>query len=158
MQVKRSAVHRFKPSLLQFAKFNMVGVINTAIDFACFALLTEWGAEHGIAQIFSYSAGMVNSFLMNRRYTFDDRRMANTNRRGPDAKRFIRFVALNLIVLALSLVLLRLMSFFPEVHVLLAKAGVTFVTVILNFYGSRKWVFRRNLDTVENSLPSSTED
>ncbi|WP_410770794.1 GtrA family protein [Fontibacillus sp. BL9] len=130
-----------KPSFLQFIKFNMVGLLNTAVDFAVFAVLTGWGIGNGAAQIVSYSAGTVNSFFMNKGYTFNDRRV-NGRKKVFEVRQFLRFVILNLIVLTISLALLSIMASYAGVHALIAKFGVTCVTLILNFYGSRKWVFR----------------
>ncbi|RCX16255.1 putative flippase GtrA [Fontibacillus phaseoli] len=129
------------PSLFQFIKFNMVGVLNTTVDFAVFAALTGWGIGNGTAQILSYSVGTVNSFLMNKGYTFKDREVTGRMKLF-EVKQFLRFVVLNLIVLTVSLVLLTLMASHAGLHALIAKLGVTCITLILNFYGSRKWVFR----------------
>lgn len=52
-------------------KFALVGVVNTLIDFAVYALLTTIGVNYILAQWISYSAGILNSYVMNRKWTFE---------------------------------------------------------------------------------------
>ncbi|MGM0882620.1 MAG: GtrA family protein [Bacillota bacterium] len=133
----------FKPNrkmlAAQFFRFNLVGVLNTAIDFVLFTLFIWLGVYYLLAQILSYGAGMVNSFLLNNRYTFN---------KGPASepgtnewKKRLRFAAWNGIVLGISLLLLAALTKLFSMDDVVAKAVVTVVTVGLNFYGSRKWVF-----------------
>lgn len=129
-------------SFLQFVKFNMVGVVNTAVDFAVFAVLAALGVGDAVAQTFSYSAGMVNSYLMNTRFTFYDQKATNI-RPLFNSKQFIRFFLLNLLVLAVSVALLKILILISGISVLLAKLGVTCATLVLNFIGSRLWVYRK---------------
>lgn len=55
---------------LPLIKFALVGVVNTLIDFAVYALLTTIGVNYILAQWISYSAGILNSYVMNRKWTF----------------------------------------------------------------------------------------
>lgn len=129
-----------RPSMIQFMKFNLVGMMNTAVDFAVFAALTLLGTGNGVAQIFSYSVGTVNSFLVNKRVTFKD--SSGSMKRSVAGRQFFRFIVLNLLVLAVSLVLLHTAVTFIGIPVLYAKIAVTCVTIGLNFFGARRWVFR----------------
>ncbi|MFC6653469.1 GtrA family protein [Paenibacillus rhizoplanae] len=53
----------------------------------------------------------------------------------------VRFIVLNLLVLGISVLLIHLLTDRLGIQVLMAKVLVTFITVIINFFGSRKWVF-----------------
>jgi len=65
--VKKNLVTTF----FQATKFGMVGVLNTAVDFAVFMLLTRAaGLAPEISKVISYSAGVVNSYIFNSRWTF----------------------------------------------------------------------------------------
>jgi putative flippase GtrA len=79
---------RILPMLLSraFRRFAVVGVVNTAIDVALFALLN---APLGVlvANFVSTSAGMTFSFLVNGRFTFEARR--------PTLRHAVLFVAAN---------------------------------------------------------------
>jgi len=73
--LKLNAVrHRLPITLKQGIKFLSVGVLNTAIDYVVLSILT-WGAAtsdtfQAVAKAISYSAGVLNSFYWNRRWTF----------------------------------------------------------------------------------------
>lgn len=133
---------RLRSSILQFAKFNLVGLANTAVDVALFAVFSALGIGNALAQTLSYSAGMVNSYLLNTRYTFRDQQVKGISHLF-DSRRLIRFVVLNLIVLAVSVVLLKIFVATIGIPVLIAKLGVTCITLVLNFLGSRLWVYKQ---------------
>lgn len=123
----------------QFLRFNLVGLLNTAIDFVLFTLFIWLGVYYLLAQILAYGAGMANSFLLNNRYTFNKSQASvpGTNK----WKKRLRFAVWNGIVLGISLLLLAALTKLFSMDDVLAKAVVTVVTVGINFYGSRKWVF-----------------
>ncbi|MFE4713662.1 GtrA family protein [Paenibacillus sp. NPDC056722] len=126
-------------AFIQFLKFNAVGLLNTLIDFAVFTLLHSLGVMYGLAQVFSYSAGTANSFILNKKVTFRDSNRSGNN--GFDRIQLLKFIILNLTVLGISLLLMQVLTDRFGVQVLLSKVLVTFVTVVINFFGSRKWVF-----------------
>ncbi|WP_410513413.1 GtrA family protein [Paenibacillus sp. BR2-3] len=128
-----------RTGFIQFLKFNAVGLLNTLIDFAVFTLLHSIGMLYPVAQVISYSAGTANSFILNKKVTFRDRE--RVSQEGFDRTQLLKFIALNLAVLGISLLLMRLLTDQLGVQVLMAKVMVTFITVIINFFGSRKWVF-----------------
>lgn len=73
------------PVFRQFAVFCVIGVVNTAISFVVFYICISLGAPQSVANLLSFVAGAVNSFLMNSRFTFQaPLRLA----------RFVRFLAL----------------------------------------------------------------
>lgn len=129
----------FRTAFIQFLKFNAVGLVNTLIDFVIFTLLNSIGMMYALAQVVSYSAGTANSFILNKKVTFRDRNRSNNE--GFDKIQLLKFIVLNLVVLGISLVLMHLLTDKLGVQVLISKVLVTFVTVIINFFGSRKWVF-----------------
>ncbi|AKG37422.1 GtrA family protein [Paenibacillus durus] len=137
--------------ILQFVKFNIVGLLNTLVDMAVFALLHSLGLFYVIAQIISYGAGTANSFILNSKITFKDRQRSKEE--GFDHRQLLRFIALNLFVLCISLLLMSFLITRLGLQEFLSKVLVTFVTVIINFFGSRKWVFVKP----KQSLPVSGE-
>ena len=63
-------------ALLQFLKFGLVGVSNTLITAVVIALLLKVCRLPDLpANIIGYVAGLVNSFVWNRRWTFASTRM-----------------------------------------------------------------------------------
>lgn len=124
-----------RQSLVQFIKFNLVGVLNTLVDFALFTLLIYVGMHYLAAQCIAYAGGVTNSYLCNKKWTF-------SNGSRTTAAQIARFAAVNGVSFALSLVLLYLLGERFGVHPLAAKVGVTAITMIVNFTGTKLWVFR----------------
>jgi putative flippase GtrA len=121
----------------QFIKFNLVGLLNTALDFVLFSLLTWIGVYYILAQCVSYGVGMLNSYTLNKYWTF-----AQKGRLEP--KQAIRFLVLNLSSLLLSLLLLMLFKDSWGIAILAAKLLTTLITTLVNYAGNKLWVFRVN--------------
>jgi putative flippase GtrA len=121
----------------QFIKFNLVGLLNTALDFVLFSLLTWIGVYYILAQCVSYGVGMLNSYTLNKYWTF-----AQKGRLEP--KQAIRFLVLNLSSLLLSLLLLMLFKDSWGIAILAAKLLTTVITTLVNYAGNKLWVFRVN--------------
>ena len=118
----------------RLSKFGVVGVINTAVDYIVFAVLVQLFAVHVVpANIAGYGAGIVNSFVLNARFTFRDR--------AGGGNRFGLFVVVNLVGLVLSTGVVWMLSL--TLHPLLAKLAATGVTLIWNYAMSDRFVFRR---------------
>jgi putative flippase GtrA len=119
----------------QFVKFNLVGLLNTALDFVLFSLLTWLGVFYIWAQCISYGVGMLNSYTLNKYWTF-----AQKGRLEP--KQAMRFLVLNLGSLLLSLGMLAFLSDYLGIKILAAKLLTTAVTTLFNYAGNKLWVFR----------------
>lgn len=132
--------------LIQFIKFGLVGVMNTGVDFLVFALLTWLGVQYLVAQVFSYSAGTLNSYVVNKLWTFNGKGPSGQENAAAagkvDKEEFGRFVLLNVGTLLLSIGMLYVLKTGLSFHPLVAKIGVTAVTVVVNYVGSKLWVFR----------------
>ncbi|WP_337099002.1 GtrA family protein [Paenibacillus sp. YIM B09110] len=133
-----------KALAIQFLTFNAVGLLNTAIDIVLFALLVWLGVHFAIAQVISYGAGMVNSFILNSKFTFGGETGgsgAAVSHKPARLKKLIRFVVWNGVILAVSILLLALLTKLAGMEELYGKLIATAVTVVINFYGSKRWVF-----------------
>lgn len=122
-----------KAELWRFIKFNLVGVLNTAIDWVVYAILAAVGAPMGISQVIAYSAGVVNSYACNLRFTFKEK---------ANAPLALRFIAANLVVLAISVALLQAAGAWGAGR-FVAKLIITPVTLLLNYLLNRFWVFAK---------------
>jgi putative flippase GtrA len=115
--------------------YSAVGVLNTFTDFLVFVLLTSGFGYHSVpANVVSYSAGAMLSFIMNRKFTF------RSSFYTLDLKRqFIRFCAVNLLSLGMSTALVYLLS--QSMAPALAKIlSVPFV-LMWGFLAVRTFVF-----------------
>lgn len=132
-----------KEEILKILKFSATGVLNTAIDIILYTAILYFGGGIYLAQAVGYSIGTLNSYLINRRWTFKaaDSDIGST---------LFKFIVVNVITLLLSFVgifVLELM--FPPVILvfainvsnLLIKTVIIFITMVVNFILSRFWVF-----------------
>ena len=116
--------------------FGLVGVANTAVHFVVFiVLLRALSVPLLAASGLGYLAGMTNSYLMNRRWTFRASTMVNF-------REVFSFVLVNGLSLAVNLLVLnhavRVIGVLPEVGQALAIAA----SMAANFAGNKWWVFR----------------
>lgn len=120
-----------QPALGRFAA---VGALTTILDFVLFsALVGSFGLIAGIANMLSYSCGIVASFLLNRYWTFGQRPV---DARGA----FGRFVVTHAAGLGLSTLLVAgLATFLPDQLAKIASVPIVFVW---NFALANRWVFR----------------
>lgn len=59
-----------KQDFERFAKYGIVGIVNTLLTYFVFIALRHINVQLDIANASGYTAGMVNSFLWNRRWVF----------------------------------------------------------------------------------------
>ncbi|KEK24434.1 GtrA family protein [Bacillus gaemokensis] len=122
-------------SWIQALKFLAVGSLNTGIDIMIFTLLVMVGVPLLPAQWISYSCGIVNSYLLNRQWTFQQKRKQVE-------KEPIKFVCVNLLSLVLVSLILNGMHELWEQSLTVSKVTATLIGSLINFIGSRYWVFR----------------
>jgi putative flippase GtrA len=123
-----------KQQVIQFIRFGTVGLGNTAIDFAAFFLLTSGGVPYLLAQVLSYSAGVINSFLLNRKWTFQVTHKASISE-------LAKFIILNGFSLLISTGLLFILQDVNHEGLWLSKIIATAGGIVVNFLGSRIWVW-----------------
>ncbi len=128
--------HLNEDEFKRLLKFGVTGVANTLVDVGVYSLLSvALGVNVFFGQCCGYAAGMLNSYLINRKWTFQ------TSHRFFSLQ-LVRFIITNLAVLAVSLLLLKVSMDFFGMGKLVAKLATTCITLVLNFIISRLWVFR----------------
>ena len=128
-----------KKEILRLLKFAVIGVSNTLVDYLVFFLLNNISPTgYGVNQAISYTCGMLNSFILNRRWTFSDSR---ENRKIPG--QFWRFIVINGISLAVTVVTMTVLVYTLGLNAYLAKVLVILIAQAINFLGYRLWVFRK---------------
>jgi putative flippase GtrA len=108
--------------------------MNTGVDFAVFcALVYSFGLGSAWAQAIAYMAGVANSYLLNRYWTFK----VKGKRSGAELTRFIAINALSFA--AATAVLLGLEHGGAELAI--AKIVSVVFSLAVNYIGYRLWVF-----------------
>jgi len=125
---------------VRFLRFCTVGLGNTAVDFTAFFLLTLGGVPYLLAQVLSYAAGVVNSFFLNRKWTFRVTGKANV-------MEVARFVIVNGLSLLVSTGLLFILHDVDYPGLWFGKLVATGGGTVVNFMGSRLWVFTEHQKT-----------
>ena len=133
--------------LKRLLRFGAIGAVNTAIDLLIFTLLTAWGWTYVPAQTVSFTCGVLNSFALNRRWTF------RSGSSGAMAGRseFIKFAGLNGLILLMTWGLIALFHQAAGLPVLVSKLLATGAGTLLNFTFSRLWVFGQK-HTLEGAI------
>ena len=149
------------PSARQLARFLVVGCLNVAVTFVVFilcyrklqlgsALLQAAGAagawleeslgrlgvgsiDAAVANFVGYLAGMVNSFVLNKSWTFEAR--------GRTWRQMQRFVMLNVFGLLGSTVIMFVGVDLLGVPYLPVFVGTVVLTTIFHFLGNKHWTF-----------------
>ncbi len=124
-----------KDELVKFIKFNAVGLINTAVDFLVFTLLVALKLHYIPAQIISYACGTLNSYIINSRWTFGDRR--------DSAARVVAFVLVNLAALGVSIGIQAVLNGQFGFGEIVSKLIALPFSIAVNFIGNRLFVFKK---------------
>ncbi len=126
-----------KGELFQFMRFCMVGLVNTAVDFFVFFASVNWlNFNVYAAQVAAYSIATLNSYGLNRLFTFRDKK-------GKVGLQLAKFLTVNLTSLLTSLALLYFFSDLLALNTVLAKVLIAGFTTAINYLGNRLWVFRK---------------
>ena|SRR5438552_2489984 len=123
------------PLLIQFVKFGIVGVSNTLLTFVVYTLLLKvFGVWYLAASAIGFAVGTINSFLLNRRWTF----------RGHvgDALTPVRWTVVQCCGLGVNEGLLYVFVHDARVDKLLSQAFATAVVTVTTFLANRAWTFR----------------
>jgi putative flippase GtrA len=123
----------------EIMKFSVVGMLNTGIDMAVFAVLIMFGVPVIPAQCVSYACGIGNSYILNRYWTF--------RQKGKQSiKQPIKFICVNLVTLVVVSLILNGMHNYLNQSLIVSKVTATLIGVFINFMGSRYWVFQASFN------------
>jgi putative flippase GtrA len=123
------------PLLAQFVKFGIVGASNTLLSFLIYTLLLKvFGVWYLAAAAIGFVIGAVNSFLLNRSWTF----------RGHvgDALTPVRWGVVQCCGLGLNEGLLFLFVKGAGLDELVGQATATLIVTVATFSANRAWTFR----------------
>lgn len=118
-------------------RFAAVGGVTTLLDWVLFsALAMTVGMHPALANLVSYSCGILTSFVLNRTFVF------GTSRRDTESAtaQFGRFILANAAGLALSTILVTAFVYvLPE---MIAKIATVPIVFVWNYSLAHRWVFR----------------
>lgn len=137
-------------SVLQFSKFFVVGILNTGIDFAILNFLmritnTYEGQSIVIFNTISFVVAVINSYLLNKYWTFGDSGKAQA------PQQFVKFFAVSAvgwglntgIVYSVTTLISPIFGLSPALWANFAKAMATSAVLVWNFAGYKLFVFKK---------------
>ena len=123
------------PVLGQFVKFGTVGVVNTILTLAVYTLLaTSLGVYYVAASGIAFTVGTINSFLLNRRWTFRGH--------AGDLLTPVRWFVVQGSGLLLDLALVYALVNSARLDKLVGQVIAISIVVVLTFFANRAWTFR----------------
>ena len=123
--------------LTHILRFGFVGGLNTVIDFGIFSVLNSiLGVNYVISQIVSYSGGTLNSYFLNKFWTFNDTKVSKKT-----TKEIVQFIVVNSASLGVSLIGMSILLSNSSMDPLVAKIISMVLAQVVNFLGYRFWVF-----------------
>ncbi len=151
-----------KESIMQAAKFSVVGVFNTAVDYIVFyVMLVFLNADKSISQIAATAVAMCGSYIVNKYWTFSQKgKRSNT--------RIIKFILTNIISMSCTIIFMNIFHDVLHIHewlnslislmglsyslnadmgVMLCKILASCLSFVVNFIGNKFWVFSEKKDS-----------
>ena len=131
--------HAWNPArfelVIQFFKFSAIGILNTGLHYGVFMVLYGLAEiNYLIASTAGYCVGMINSYFMNRRWTF-----------ASDSDRVLgqltRFVAVNVLALGTNAGLLYSLVTIINLQPQIAQIGAIIGSMSVNFICNKFWTF-----------------
>lgn len=128
----------------QRVRFAVVGVANTAVDFAMFLLLNGLGFHIVLANIMSTSVALIFSYIANRKYTFN----SQSAKLGREVVAFLAVTLFGLWVIQPIIITSTVDRFYElvplsDIALILAKALATVATLIWNYLLYSRLVFNK---------------
>ena len=121
-------------NLKEFAKFGLVGILNTLLSLAVYYLFLWLGVYYQLANVIAWAVGVLNSFYWNSRYVFYFR------------GKWLRALGKSYLVYGSTLIIVTLL-----LYILVEKFGISptlaqpltlTVSVPLNFVLHKFWAYR----------------
>ncbi|QEN06990.1 GtrA family protein [Oceanispirochaeta crateris] len=137
-------MNNFKMLFIQAVKFGIVGFLNTAVTFIVIILFKELiGFSIYIANFAGYAAGLMNSFIWNRAWTFK-------SNQGDLKRQVFLFIAIWCFCFAIQMGVLFLLvdiaGIFEYVSVFMAMVVYTILNFILN-----RWITFNSKSNAEDN-------
>jgi putative flippase GtrA len=149
-------IRKNKKNIYHFLKFMAVGCVNFGVDAGIGYILNQvLGVDIVIANIISYTCGVINSFLLNMFWTFKIRLRffsLYTLKPGRVFKKglqiwffsvpFLKFVFVNLVSLGVNTLTMYILVGLYKIGYIEAKVLATAFSFVVNFAGSKLLVFK----------------
>jgi len=125
--------------VIQFIKFGVIGILNTIIQYIVFYFFYSiFGLYYIFSSAFGYFCGVLNSYLLNRSWTFKSK---YCNKR----KEFAKFTIVNIFSLGINLIVLELLVSYSVFRPEIAQVFAIMFSMVANFVGNKFWTFNSSV-------------
>jgi putative flippase GtrA len=137
--------------IIQFIKFGVVGVANTAVDWVVFYLLVNFAFGSGGGELFSkaiaFVAAVINSFIWNSVWTFKKEFKKSVGNHDGRLKRggvvFLRFVIVSLIGWGINYYAFKYVRFGMDQKRIVALVAASAAATLWNFFINKIWTYKK---------------
>ena len=124
----------FDKNIIQFVKFGLVGISNTAVGFGVYYFFYYCGVHYLLSNILSWLVSVFNAFYWNNKYVFQ-------SGSGWWTTLFRTYISYGTSLVISTLMMYVLIEFF-HVSPVIAPVICLMVTVPLNFLLNKFWAFK----------------
>lgn len=132
------------PSIFEFIKFAVVGVIGTMVDFGTYAILTRvFDVYYITATCISVFLAIINNFFLNKYWTF------KKGQSGDTKKEYLKFFIVSVVNYFLNIGITWYIvektlseSLFGSYEDFFAKVVAIGIVLFSNYFGNKYWTFK----------------
>ena len=131
----------------QFFRYAVVGLSSNALLYSAYLLLTSLGIGHKTAMTVLYAVGILSTFHLNRRWTFDHK--------GYSPSAFVRYLSIYILGYVVSFLGLFIFVDLLEFRHQMIQAVLIILVAALLFVLQRFWVFKED-ERIRNRISAGT--
>jgi len=124
-------------TFIQFIKFNIVGLFNTAFTYGVYSLSVYISGNHFLAVCIDYTIGIATSFVLNKHITFKNKEKITASMIFKMILSYVPSFLLNLLSLYVLIDQLKWNKY-------LAQLITVFFIAYISFFLQKKFVFHKN--------------
>jgi dolichol-phosphate mannosyltransferase len=125
------------PVVNQFIKWSIVGTIGAGVDYGILILLHEgFGVDVVISKAISFTAAVINNFVLNRTWTF------RGGRHKDPAVQLTQFFVVSTGGFFITMAIFTFLVKVVHIQYLISNAIAIIIVLIWNFFVNRAWTFR----------------
>ena len=136
------------PAVRQFVKYGLVGASNTIVQFVVYSVGVTIGIDYLLSLVIGYLAGALNSYILNRHWTFRAGHIAHTTAGS-------RFALVTGGAIAVNLALLYLFVHHLGIAKIPAQAILDVPVLAVTFPINRWWSFAHPGGSGEPPTPAT---
>lgn len=124
-----------KIDIKKFIKFCITGTLNTMVHLLAFTVFNEiLQIDPTIAQACAYTVATVNSYIINKNWTFN-------KKKGYNKSEMFKFALVNLLSLSLSSAGMYIFHKELGINEYICQIPIACITIMINYFGNKIFVF-----------------